>query len=91
MSFNSKQKQVNSETQMKEAFANNPVLENAMADLVAGLNLNPKKVVERKQSVSITMTPSMKQALTKLAKQNGYAGLSSFAVAVFQALLDQRK
>ncbi len=91
MSFNSKQNQSSSESQMKDAFANNPVRDNPAANLVAGLDLNQKKATERKQSVSITILPSMKQDLVKLAKKNGYNGLSSFAVDVFQALLDQEK
>ncbi len=88
MSFNSKQ--TTSDQQMKEAFAQNPVRQHTAADLVAGLNINTKLTSERKQSVSITMTPTMKQELTTLAKQNGYAGLSSFAVEIFQAILDQQ-
>ncbi|KIU21489.1 MULTISPECIES: hypothetical protein [Weissella] len=88
MSFNSKQS--TSDQQMKEAFAQNPVRQHNAADLVASLNINTKPTSERKQSVSITMTPTMKEELTALAKQNGYTGLSSFAVEIFQAILDQQ-
>lgn len=88
MSFNSKQS--TSDQQMKEAFAQNPVRQDNAADLVASLNINTKPTSERKQSVSITMTPTMKEELTALAKQNGYTGLSSFAVEIFQAILDQQ-
>ena len=88
MSFNSKQS--TSDQQMKEAFAQNPVRQHNAADLVANLNINTKPTSERKQSVSITMTPTMKEELTALAKQNGYTGLSSFAVEIFQAILDQQ-
>lgn len=88
MSFNSKQS--TSDQQMKEAFAQNPVRQHNTADLVASLNINTKPTSERKQSVSITMTPTMKEELTALAKQNGYTGLSSFAVEIFQAVLDQQ-
>lgn len=89
MSFNSKQS--TSDQQMKEAFAQNPVRQHNAADLVASLNIiNTKPTSERKQSVSITMIPTMKEELTALAKQNGYTGLSSFAVEIFQAILDQQ-
>lgn len=89
MSFNSQQN--TSDQQMKDAFAQNPIRNHRAADLVAGLDVKQNQQNERKQSVSITMTPTMKQALTDLAHQNGYPSLSSFAVEVFQALLDQQE
>jgi hypothetical protein len=96
MSFNSKMDKedyldAESEAQMKEAFANNPVRHAGVQDMVSGLNLaaqNTKR--ERKESVSITMTPTMKKALLKIAKQNGYSGMSAFAVDLFQAIIDQQ-
>ncbi|KIU19785.1 hypothetical protein [Weissella cibaria] len=92
MSFNSKMDKEDyldpeSEVQMKEAFANNPV-RNMVEDLDLGGQKNKR---ERKESVSITMTPTMKKALLKIAKQNGYTGMSAFAVDLFQAIIDQQE
>jgi|GEM_PF-999663 len=94
MSFNSKSDYLDPESaqQMKDAFANNPVRNNVVSDFVNDLNFGElKKKPERKQSVSITMTPSMKNELTKIAKQNGYAGLSAFAVDVFEAIIAKQQ
>ncbi len=92
MSFNSKMDKEDyldpeSEVQMTEAFANNPV-RNMVEDLDLGGQKNKR---ERKESVSITMTPTMKKALLKIAKQNGYTGMSAFAVDLFQAIIDQQE
>ncbi|MBZ5941273.1 hypothetical protein K1W63_02610 [Weissella cibaria] len=96
MSFNSKMDKEDyldpeSEAQMKEAFANNPVRHVGVQNMVEDLDLaGQKNRRERKESVSITMTPTMKKALLKIAKQNGYTGMSAFAVDLFQAIIDQQ-
>ncbi len=92
MSFNSKNDYLDpeSEAQMEQAFKDNPIRKDMANQLVANLDLDKKATkTERKQSVSITMTPSMKKDLTKIAKKHGYAGLSAFAVDIFEAIIEQ--
>mgnify|MGYP002613844101 CR=1 FL=1 len=94
MSFNSKEKENyqdrESEQQMKAAFANNPVRNNDLSSLVDGINLdNLGTDRERKISVSITMTPTMKEQLTALAKKHGKKSMSAFVVELFQAIIDK--
>lgn len=52
---------------------------------------DPSKVVaeksERKASVSITMTPSMKRDLTKLAKQNGFRSMSAYVTKLLDGVI----
>ncbi|MCS9992730.1 hypothetical protein EFL69_06505 [Weissella confusa] len=94
MSFNSKKDYLDpeSEAQMKQAFKDNPVRKDKTSALVASLELDTKKgPKERKQSVSITMTPTMKDDLTNIAKEHGYNGLSAFAVDIFEAIIAQNK
>lgn len=92
MSFNSNNDYLDpeSEAQMKQAFKDNPIRKDMANQLVANLDLDKKATkTERKQSVSITMTPSMKKDLTKIAKKHGYTGLSAFAVDIFEAIIAQ--
>lgn len=53
---------------------------------------DPSKVVaqkaERKASVSITMTPSMKKDLTKLAKQNGFRSMSAYVTKLLDGVIE---
>ena len=97
MSFNSKMDKEDyldpeSEAQRKEAFANNPVRHVGVQNMVVDLDLGGQKNKrERKESHTITMTPTMKKALLKIAKQNGYTGMSAFAVDLFQAIIDQQE
>lgn len=97
MSLNSKKEQLDSmggsdKEAMAKAMQENP-LKNAgfnVDNFVSDLSMK-KSSKERKQSVSITMTPTMKAQLLELAKQNGYSGLSEFAVDVFQKMIDFNK
>lgn len=43
---------------------------------------------ERKASVSITMTPSMKKDLTKLAKQNGFRSMSAYVTKLLDGVIE---
>ncbi|GAK31052.1 hypothetical protein WOSG25_070290 [Weissella oryzae SG25] len=98
MSLNSKQGQSftddNSKNAMAQALQENPLKNNRNFDadeFASNLAFEQKTNKERKQSVSLTMTPTMKNELTDLAKQNGYKSLSEFAVDVFQKILDYNK
>jgi hypothetical protein len=94
MSLNSKKGQTftegdSSKEAMAQAMQDNPLKNNNLNvdQFVSDLSIK-KSSKERKQSVSITMTPTMKAQLLDLAKQNGYSGLSEFAVDVFQKMID---
>lgn len=53
---------------------------------------DPSKVVaeksKRKASVSITMIPSMKRNLTKLAKQNGFRSISAYVTKLLDGVIE---
>ena len=53
---------------------------------------DPSKVVaeksKRKSSVSITMIPSMKRNLTKLAKQNGFRSISAYVTKLLDGVIE---
>lgn len=53
---------------------------------------DPSKVVaeksKRKASVSITMIPSMKRNLTKLAKQNGFRSMSAYVTKLLDGVIE---
>ena len=53
---------------------------------------DPSKVVaeksKRKSSVSITMIPSMKRNLTKLAKQNGFRSMSAYVTKLLDGVIE---
>ena len=64
-------------------------LKNKPKNLVPeGLELKGNLEKERRIPVSFTMTPTLKDELSKVAKKNGYTSTSAYVVDVLQQIVD---